>query len=253
MHYFEVDPKQIDDARFELLRLAVAITRFNNVQNLPKCKYLDLHDFAEIGLKLSQIIYNTTSVFEEQFSLLVREQIMARLEENCASNLVYSWAINNCNITKEMSVNEWIKELEAYRDEESNDWSISAKKFGIELKRAAPTLRRIGIECESLGKRGSFVKWKITTAAKIELLDDIFETTNGSLQSKTKVPPESQPKQSLLNPDPYTQEDQSTEISAEEVQDISSIKQKFVTRSGMKVEVRKQKTYVKKPETKPVL
>jgi hypothetical protein len=55
------------------------------------------------------------------------------------------------------------------------DWKITPKQFGSDLKKVAPILRDFGINCESLGKRGSFVKWKITTAEKIDLQANFFE------------------------------------------------------------------------------
>lgn len=199
---YKRDPKQVYDARLELLKLSMAVANFNNTQDFPRCTYLDLHDFAEIGMKLSKIIYNTTEVFENQLNITAREQTLASLEENSAGNLVYLWAISNPNTDKEMSALDWIEELSAYQDDRSKQLSITPRKLGSDLKRAAPTLRKLGIDCNSPGKRGSHVKWRIITAEKIELQDNFFEANNcSSSQSGIKEQTELKPENPLDNCD----------------------------------------------------
>jgi hypothetical protein len=172
---YETDKTLIDISRLELLRLAKAVCENTTNQDLPRCTYLELSDFSEIGLRLSKIIYRTTSKFEEQLSSLIKDQTLANLEENHTSYLIYLWAIKNANVQKEMSVTDWINELEAYHNDRFGKWQITPKQFGSDLKMAAPILREFGIHCESLGKRGSFVKWKITTAETIDMQANYFE------------------------------------------------------------------------------
>jgi hypothetical protein len=139
-----------------------------------------MNHFSEIGLKLSYIAYSTTDLFKKQLSLLISEQSLAKLEENPTSYLMYLWAKENANTEKDLSVANWVKELEGYHDNSFGEWNITPKQFGSDLKKAAPVLRDFGIKCDSLGKRGSFVIWKIKTAEKIDLLDDFFELTDSA-------------------------------------------------------------------------
>ena len=125
--------------------------------------------------KLSQMLYSTTDTFEKQLNLLIKEQSLAKLEENQTGYLTFIWAKENPNTQKEMSVANWIKKLVIYQDISFGEWKITPKQFGSDLKKVAPILRDFGINCESLGKRGSFVKWKITTAEKIDLQANFFK------------------------------------------------------------------------------
>lgn len=169
------DVSLINYARLELLKLAKAVYDINTNHNIPRCTYADLSDFSKIGLKLSQIIYSSTSIFSEQLSLLIKEQIIAKLEENHTGYLVFLWATNNPNADKDMSVTNWIDQLEGFHHDRLGNWKITPKQFGCDLKRAAPILRKFGINCRSLGKRGSFVRWTITTTEKIDLQVSFFE------------------------------------------------------------------------------
>ncbi|WKN20630.1 toprim domain-containing protein [Azotobacter vinelandii] len=60
-----------------------------------------------------------------------------------------------------------IKEaLEQYRPDGCDSWPRSAKGIGDALRRAAPALRQLGIECKCLGKIGGAVKWEIKARGK---------------------------------------------------------------------------------------
>ena len=173
--YHQLDSDHINLARLELLKLAKAIFNLKSEQSSPRCIYRDLYDFSEIGLRLSYILYSNADMFQNQLNLLIKEQTLAKLEENQTSYILFIWAKENTNTQKEMSPANWIKILESYHDDSYGDWKITPKQFGSDLKKVAPILRDFGINCESLGKRGSFVRWKITTAEKIDLQDNFFE------------------------------------------------------------------------------
>lgn len=52
-------------------------------------------------------------------------------------------------------------QVEVFKPNSSDSWPKSAKGFGDALRRAAPALRQMNIECRSLGKVGSYVHWEI--------------------------------------------------------------------------------------------
>ena len=186
--YQEVYGHTLDTARQHILKLSAVVFKFHINEILPRCTYKDLHDFSNIGLRLSYILFSTTVPFKNQFNSLVKEQSLAKLEENHTSYLTYLWAKENTNTQKEFSAISWISNLEKYHDISFGEWKVSPKQFGSDLKKVAPVLREFGINCESLGKRGSYVKWKITTAEIIDIQTNFFEMPE---MPETPMPPTS--------------------------------------------------------------
>lgn len=63
----------------------------------------------------------------------------------------------------EMPVKSLLIEVERHKPHGADAWPKTAKGFGDALRRAAPSLRYLGVEAKSLGKIGSTVKWAIKT------------------------------------------------------------------------------------------
>jgi hypothetical protein len=56
---------------------------------------------------------------------------------------------------------EILLSLEQYRPNGCDSWPKSPKGLGDALRRAAPALRQLGIDCKCLGKVGGAVKWEV--------------------------------------------------------------------------------------------
>lgn len=219
----KIDKNIIDLLRIEVLKLAVAISYYNPLNDSPRCNCRNLQEFSDIGCALSQIVYGTTNVFENQFNLLIEEQLLASLNENCSASLVYFWAINNSNTTKEIALIDFLDEVVQFRDERLKQPTITPKQFGVDLRKYAHILRQFGIDCIPDGKRGSYCKWRITTAEKIGLQGSFFlDPSNSTVTHSTSAEHPDVP-QEIPTPRPESPEEtQEEKIAANQNQSTST-------------------------------
>lgn len=83
-------------------------------------------------------------------------------------------------MTQQLAVNKLFSEVERYRPSYSDAWSRIAKGFADALRRVAPALRQLAMDCYSLGKIGSYVYywevqpcWYISSNCSGSLFDTI--------------------------------------------------------------------------------
>jgi len=55
-----------------------------------------------------------------------------------------------------------LSRVEQYKPSGTDAWPKSARGFADVLRRIAPPLRQMGIECRRLGKQGSYGYWEIS-------------------------------------------------------------------------------------------
>ena len=82
--------------------------------------------------------------------------------ESIVGKYILLWAAENPKYKANKPLNDWQKELfKNLSEEDRNDWPKCTRKFGAELKKIAPRLKKKGVFCKSLGKHGSNVLWEI--------------------------------------------------------------------------------------------
>ena len=135
------------------------------LQVLPRMK-LEAHErprmleYCYLGMAITDVMNNDPRLFLEAFKANRRDSIGRTIE----SSPVCMAIIQIMKTRKELSgsASDILKTLEAFRPPESRDtWPRTGKGMGDALRRSAPALRQLDIECYSLGKIGSYPKWVI--------------------------------------------------------------------------------------------
>jgi hypothetical protein len=91
-----------------------------------------------------------------------QESIARTIDASPVAVALIDWFDARGKRTATMAIKTMFQEIEAkFRPPGTDAWPRSAKGFADALRRAAPALRQMGIECRNLGKTGSYVQWEI--------------------------------------------------------------------------------------------
>jgi hypothetical protein len=96
-----------------------------------------------------------------QFNSSRMESISRTIDASPVASAVLDWFEQNPN-GRAGSVKSLLAEIEQFKPAGTDAWPRSAKGFADALRRAAPALRQMGVECRSEGKIGSSVRWSIS-------------------------------------------------------------------------------------------
>ena len=88
-----------------------------------------------------------------------RESISRTIDSSPVCTAIIEFMQHRQNYTA--AVKDLLSELERHRAMGCDSWPRSPKGLGDALRRAAPALRVLGIDCRCLGKTGGVIKWSI--------------------------------------------------------------------------------------------
>lgn len=134
--------------------------------NLPADRRPRLAEFTRLGMSVALATGLSAESFLRQFEEARAESIARTLDASPVATAVIAWFESRKEQLREDTVGALFKEIEHFRPSGADAWPKSAKGFGDALRRAAPALRTLGIECKSLGKQGGSVKWRIGARRK---------------------------------------------------------------------------------------
>lgn len=120
-----------------------------------------LAEFAMLGMAIAKAAGQEPKAFMTQFTAARQESIARVLDASPVATAVLEWVSTNPQGTV-APVKSILKTLEEFKPVGTDAWPRSAKGLGDALRRAAPALRQMGIECQCLGKVGGAVKWSIS-------------------------------------------------------------------------------------------
>ena len=140
--------------------LSDALSCLNELE-LPRDNQPRLIEFARLGMGVSLSFGYEPKVFLEQFNNHQLVSIERTLDVNPVAVAVQDWFEHNNNTGRTDTLKNLMLCIEKHKPTSSDAWPKSAKGFGDSLRRAAPALRMLGIECRCLGKIGGNVKWEI--------------------------------------------------------------------------------------------
>jgi hypothetical protein len=141
--------------------MAAAMARLPDVQ-LPPAERPRLAEFARFGMAVAEALGKSGSQFMAQFNASRQESIARTIDASPVAVALIDWFDARGKRTATMAIKTMFQEIEAkFRPPGTDAWPRSAKGFADALRRAAPALRQMGIECRSLGKTGSYYQWEI--------------------------------------------------------------------------------------------
>jgi hypothetical protein len=163
-------PKNKLDAEYEknrasiiggLLDIAAKALEYLPEMTLPADQRPRLVEFAYLGMAVAKAMNEPPEVFMEQFNAARQDGLERTLDASPVASAIRDWAETNPGRIEEHPVKHWLNVLEDYKPRGCDSWPRSPKGLGDAMRRAAPALRQLGIECKCLGKIGSTVKWCI--------------------------------------------------------------------------------------------
>jgi hypothetical protein len=127
---------------------------------LPPEEQPRLLEFVYFGMAIARVMGGTENDFLSQFNFAREESIARTIDASPVASVMIEWC-ETFSYTREMTVKDLYQTLEQNKPNHSDSWPRSPKGLADALRRLAPALRILGIECRSLGKRGSHVYWEI--------------------------------------------------------------------------------------------
>ncbi len=143
-----------------LLDIAAKALELLPEMRIPADERPRLVEFARLGMAVASVVGHKPEDFMHEFNASRTESLSRTIDASpVAAAVVDLVEARPQGITA--PVKEILLSLELYRPTGCDSWPKSPKGLGDALRRAAPALRQIGIECKCLGKVGSTVKWEI--------------------------------------------------------------------------------------------
>lgn len=127
---------------------------------LPAADRPRLVEFALLGMAVAQSAGRSPSEFMDKFKELRAETVARTLDASPVAAAVVDM-IEADPMGIHAPVKDILNRLERYKPMGADAWPRSPKGLGDALRRAAPALRQMGVECKCLGKIGGIVKWVI--------------------------------------------------------------------------------------------
>lgn len=119
-----------------------------------------LVEFALLGMAVAKAAGHAPEDFMREFNACRQESLARTIDASpVAAAVVDMIEVRPQGVTA--PAKEILLTLEQYRPTGCDSWPRSPKGLGDALRRAAPALRQLGIDCKCLGKIGGVVKWEI--------------------------------------------------------------------------------------------
>lgn len=159
---FEAECPRLLGALLDIAAKALAILPD---MHLPADERPRLVEFALLGMAVAKAMGKEPEDFLREFNACRQESLSRTLDASPVATAVVD-LIEARSQGMTAPVKEILHVLEQYRPTGCDSWPKSPKGLGDALRRAAPALRQLDIECRCLGKIGGAIKWEIRTRGK---------------------------------------------------------------------------------------
>lgn len=128
--------------------------------SIPADERPRLVEFARLGMAVAKAVGQLPEDFLAEFNACRQESLARTIDASPIAAAVVD-LIEARPLGMTAPAKEILLTLEQYRPIGCDSWPRSPKGLGDALRRAAPALRQIDIDCRCLGKVGGVVKWEI--------------------------------------------------------------------------------------------
>lgn len=143
-----------------LLDIAAKALELLPTMRIPADERPRLVEFARLGMAVAASVGSKPEDFMREFNASRQESLSRTIDASpVAAAVVDLVEARPQGITA--AVKDILLTLEQYRPSGCDSWPRSPKGLGDALRRAAPALRQIEIECKCMGKVGGVIKWEI--------------------------------------------------------------------------------------------
>lgn len=155
---WETFDKQAGSVLGGLLDIAAEALRRLPSISIPKDQRPRLIEFARLGIAVGQI---TGHDFMQAFNASRSDSIARTIDASPVAAALVDWfdARDRRGITD--TAKNLFLDIERFKPQGAEAWPRSPKGFSDSIRRSAPALRQMGIECRNEGKQGGTIKWTI--------------------------------------------------------------------------------------------
>ncbi|MEA3250556.1 MAG: hypothetical protein U9Q35_03095 [Pseudomonadota bacterium] len=145
-----------------LLDIAAKALGYLPEMTLPAHERPRLVEFAYLGMAVAKAMGKRHEDFLTQFTSARQDGLERTLDSSPVATAIRDWAEIHPGETRTLPAGQWLAILEDYKPRGSDAWPKSGKGLGDAIRRSAPALRQLGIECKSIGKMsGGYVGWEV--------------------------------------------------------------------------------------------
>jgi 5S rRNA maturation endonuclease (ribonuclease M5) len=171
-----------------LLDIAAKALTYLPEMTLPARERPRLVEFAYLGMAVAKAMGSDPNTFTTQFAAARQDGLERTLDASPVATAIRDWAETYPREAQEKTAKEWLSLMESYKPSGCDSWPRSAKGMGDQMRRAAPALRQLGIECTCLGKIGGSVKWLVGQADQRNSLNQSPESPEVLKSWQMRVP-----------------------------------------------------------------
>ncbi len=117
-------------------------------------------EFVRFGAAIALALDATPAEFIESFRACRLDAVHRTIDANPVAAAVMTWLEENPEGATDTASN-LMRRIEQFSPPRSESWPRSGKGFADALRRTAPALRQLGINCHSLPKTGGVIQWTI--------------------------------------------------------------------------------------------
>jgi hypothetical protein len=126
-----------------------------------------LIEFAKLGIAIERVTGAPLGEFMRQFKARRSEAIARTLDASPVAVCLVDWFNEQGGKDREITAKALLEELNRRKPVNTDIWPRSPRGLGDALRRAAPALREMGINCKQSGNRGGNIYWSITSKQQL--------------------------------------------------------------------------------------